>query len=208
MSLRHALAIKEVVYGPEHPEVAITLTNLGIVQLHLEELEAAGVSLRRALAIKEAVYGPEHPGVAPMLATLGGLQLRLGSAMPAREHPSERYRSSRRRSGPRGTRREHEDVRAAHGESTGRAGEPGAMTSGGGSPHSRPGPADGAPAPAIRDEGWPLPPRSDPRRRARAARARRPRARRRAARAASRPSARRTSQSANHAFFGSSGPCR
>jgi tetratricopeptide (TPR) repeat protein len=69
--LQRALAIQEAIYGPEHPEVAGTLGNLGIVQRQLGEFEAARASLQRALAIKEAVYGPEHPEVAGTLGNLG-----------------------------------------------------------------------------------------------------------------------------------------
>lgn len=33
---RRALAINEAAYGPDHPEIAAILTNLGIVQQELE----------------------------------------------------------------------------------------------------------------------------------------------------------------------------
>jgi Tfp pilus assembly protein PilF len=60
-SQQRALAIKQTVYGPEHPQVAITLGNLGIVQQQLGELEAAREGAVRALAIFERFLGPEHP---------------------------------------------------------------------------------------------------------------------------------------------------
>jgi len=81
---QRALAIEEAVYGPEHPEVAITLTNLGIVQLELGKLEAARVTLQRALAIREGVYGREHPEVAITLGNLGIVQQQLGEFEAAR----------------------------------------------------------------------------------------------------------------------------
>jgi len=59
-----ALTIIEEVYGPDHPEVASTLGNLGIVQRQLGEFEAARATQTRALTIEEAVYGPDHPEVA------------------------------------------------------------------------------------------------------------------------------------------------
>ena len=59
--LQRALAIKEAVYGPEHPEVAITLTNLGIVQQQLGELDAARADTGRPLGIFERRLGPDHP---------------------------------------------------------------------------------------------------------------------------------------------------
>jgi Tfp pilus assembly protein PilF len=49
-----ALAIREAVYGPDHPEVANDLYNLGIVLRELGDLSAARAALERALAIGEA----------------------------------------------------------------------------------------------------------------------------------------------------------
>jgi Tfp pilus assembly protein PilF len=57
-TLRRALAIREVVYGPEHPKVAITLGNLGRVQWQLGESDVARAALRRVLAINERFLGP------------------------------------------------------------------------------------------------------------------------------------------------------
>ena len=59
--MERALAIAEAAYGPDHPEVAITLTNLGNAQQQLGELPAARPTLERALAIKEAATGPTIP---------------------------------------------------------------------------------------------------------------------------------------------------
>jgi Tfp pilus assembly protein PilF len=59
-SLQRALAIREAVYGPKHPEVARTLGNLGNVQNELGEFEAARSNFQRALATFERFYGPGH----------------------------------------------------------------------------------------------------------------------------------------------------
>lgn len=67
MTQERALAIGKGVYAPEHPEVARTLSNLGLVQERLDEFDAARVIQQRALAIKEVVYGPAHPEVASTL---------------------------------------------------------------------------------------------------------------------------------------------
>jgi tetratricopeptide (TPR) repeat protein len=75
--LERALAIFEAAYGPDHPEVARTLTNLGLVQQQLGELAAARATQERALAIKEAAYGPDHPDVAATLGHLGLVQQQL-----------------------------------------------------------------------------------------------------------------------------------
>ena len=76
--LERALANEEAAYGPDHPQVAITLTNLGIVQQRLGELPAARATLERALAITEAAYGPDHPQVAITLTNLGIVQRAAG----------------------------------------------------------------------------------------------------------------------------------
>jgi CHAT domain-containing protein/tetratricopeptide (TPR) repeat protein len=69
---RRALAIKEKVYGPSHPEVAASLNNLATVQRLAGDYEAAKASYERTLAIREASLGPDHPDVA---WTLNGLAL-------------------------------------------------------------------------------------------------------------------------------------
>jgi tetratricopeptide (TPR) repeat protein len=73
-----ALAIIEAAYGPDHPEVAGTLTNLGIVVQQLGELGAARSAQERSLAIFEAAYGPDHPQVARTLTNLGLVLQELG----------------------------------------------------------------------------------------------------------------------------------
>jgi Tfp pilus assembly protein PilF len=51
----------EAAYGPNHPQVAIPLTNLGVTLGQLGELSAARATLERALAIAEAAFEPDHP---------------------------------------------------------------------------------------------------------------------------------------------------
>jgi Tfp pilus assembly protein PilF len=50
-----------VVYDSEHPDVASTLTNLGVVQERLGELDAARANTSRALGIFERRLGADHP---------------------------------------------------------------------------------------------------------------------------------------------------
>jgi nucleoside phosphorylase len=66
-----ALRIKEAAYGPDHPQVAITLGNLGLVARDQGDLAEARRLQERALRIKEAAHGPDHPQVAITLANLG-----------------------------------------------------------------------------------------------------------------------------------------
>jgi tetratricopeptide (TPR) repeat protein len=54
---QQALAIEEVVYGPDHLQVAKSLGNLGIVRKDLGDLAGARAAQERALAIKQAA-GP------------------------------------------------------------------------------------------------------------------------------------------------------
>ena len=79
-----ALTIKEAVYGPDHPDVARSLTNLGMVLRELGDLAGARAAQERALAIAEAAYGPDHPHVASILTGLGIVFSELGDLAGAR----------------------------------------------------------------------------------------------------------------------------
>ncbi|MFL6290531.1 MAG: tetratricopeptide repeat protein, partial [Thermoanaerobaculia bacterium] len=68
--LQEALAVRERLRGPDHPEVADTLVRLG----SLAQLSGRGDAMalfRRALAIREERLGPGHAGVADVLGKLG-----------------------------------------------------------------------------------------------------------------------------------------
>ncbi|HXD53763.1 MAG TPA: tetratricopeptide repeat protein [Solirubrobacteraceae bacterium] len=56
-----ALKIKEVTYGPDHPEVAKTLKNLGNTLKDLGDTQAARTATIRSHAIFVATLGEEHP---------------------------------------------------------------------------------------------------------------------------------------------------
>ena len=66
-----ALAIRERVLGPMHPEVATSLLSLAVVKLRRGEVEAARRAAGRSLAIRRETLGPEHPEVGAALAFLG-----------------------------------------------------------------------------------------------------------------------------------------
>ena len=68
-----ALAIKEKVFGKEHPEVAISLNNLGLLYKTQDKYAKAKPLYERALAIHEKVFGKEHPDVANSLNNLAVL---------------------------------------------------------------------------------------------------------------------------------------
>jgi len=59
-----ALAIREKVLGPGHPDTATSLNDLAHLLMDQGHLAAAQPRLERALAIREKVQGPEHPDTA------------------------------------------------------------------------------------------------------------------------------------------------
>jgi tetratricopeptide (TPR) repeat protein len=77
-AFERALAIEEVVYGPDHPNVARDVNNLGSVLRDLGQLEEARAAFERALAIFERVLGTEHPNVAEAANNLGEVLRVLG----------------------------------------------------------------------------------------------------------------------------------
>jgi tetratricopeptide (TPR) repeat protein len=79
------LVIKERLYGPDHPEVAITLTNLGNTYRALGKAQKSRELLERALVIKERHYGPNHPNLAATLTNLGNAYRDLGDTQKKRE---------------------------------------------------------------------------------------------------------------------------
>ena len=55
------MAIDEAAYGPEHPEVATVVNNLGSVLRDLGDLPGARAAFERALAIVRQFLGEDHP---------------------------------------------------------------------------------------------------------------------------------------------------
>jgi tetratricopeptide (TPR) repeat protein len=70
---RHALAISEMSYGPDHPTVAIRLNNLATLLQATNRFAEAEPLYRRALAIDEMRLGPDHPNVGIRLNNLAQL---------------------------------------------------------------------------------------------------------------------------------------
>ncbi len=68
-----ALAIYEKVLGPEHPDTALSLNNLGGLLYAQDNLTGSRPLYERALAIREKVLGPEHPDTATSLNSLASL---------------------------------------------------------------------------------------------------------------------------------------
>jgi len=68
------LAEQEQIVGPAHPQVATTLTNLGLLHQRMGHFQESLVALGRALKIEEETAGPESHGVGVALNNLGATQ--------------------------------------------------------------------------------------------------------------------------------------
>lgn len=71
--LRKALQIREELLGPEHPDTALSLNDLGRLYRAQAKYAEAEQLWQRALKIREKVSGPEHLNVAQSLHNLGEL---------------------------------------------------------------------------------------------------------------------------------------
>ncbi|MGD1224843.1 tetratricopeptide repeat protein, partial [Streptomyces krungchingensis] len=83
-----ALAVSEAVFGPEHPDTAIRLSNLASTFSALGRHGEALPLAERVLAVSEAVFGPEHPDTAIRLSNLATTFRDLGrhaEALPLAE---------------------------------------------------------------------------------------------------------------------------
>ena len=67
---QRALSIRETVLGPDHPLVAATHSNIGLVLWAQGNYEGALRAHRQAMAAREAAFGPEHPEVAASLSNI------------------------------------------------------------------------------------------------------------------------------------------
>jgi tetratricopeptide (TPR) repeat protein len=81
-----ALAIREKTLGPDHPDTAISLNNLGGLLQDMGDLAAARPYLERALDITEKALGPDHPDTVRSLNNLGGLLKTMGDLAAARPY--------------------------------------------------------------------------------------------------------------------------
>lgn len=82
-SHRRALSARLESRGPDHPEVATSLNNLGVLARRQGRLAEAERLHRRALAIRRATLGPDHPDVAQSQHNLGRTLLDAGDTAGA-----------------------------------------------------------------------------------------------------------------------------
>ncbi len=83
---KRALAIFEKALGPDHPDTALSLNNLGYLLRAMGELAAARPYYERALAIRENALGADHPDTATSLNNLGALLRAMGELAAARPY--------------------------------------------------------------------------------------------------------------------------
>jgi tetratricopeptide (TPR) repeat protein len=70
---RQALAVREQVFGQEHPDVAESLNSLALLSRFQGDYEQAERLHQQVLAIREKTLGPNHPTTAQSLNNLGVL---------------------------------------------------------------------------------------------------------------------------------------
>jgi tetratricopeptide (TPR) repeat protein len=68
-----ALELARQVHGPDHPEVAAILNNLGQLYVQQEKLDRAEAAHRESLTIYRETLDPDHPRLATTLSNLGRL---------------------------------------------------------------------------------------------------------------------------------------
>jgi tetratricopeptide (TPR) repeat protein len=81
-----ALVIREQILGPEHPDTAESLDNLGSLLIDRNDKEGGRPYLERALAIREKMLGPQHPDTLESMNNLGFLRQAMGDYEAARPY--------------------------------------------------------------------------------------------------------------------------
>jgi tetratricopeptide (TPR) repeat protein len=100
ITVERLLKIQEEAYGPDDPQVAMTLDNLGAIRLKLGELGEARALIERALAVLEGTYGPDDLEVAKTRGNLGIIQLDLWELGDARANLERALAVFQREYGP------------------------------------------------------------------------------------------------------------
>jgi len=83
--LRQAVALREKQYGADHPKLATSYSNLGMMERALGSLDAARGLLERAVKAWEGALPPGHPVLAKGYANLATVERSLGDYGRARE---------------------------------------------------------------------------------------------------------------------------
>ena len=91
-----AIAIREKVLGPNHPELGLSLNNLAEVYRLLARYSEAEPLYKRAIDIAEKALGPQHPTLALMLGNLALIHFQLGRNAEAEPLCGARSKFARR----------------------------------------------------------------------------------------------------------------
>ena len=86
-SHEQALAIRRKSLPPDHPDIAHSLNNLGVVQSELREYAAAKQSHEQALAIRRKSLPPDHPDIAQQSEQPGGGAVRVAGVCGGQAEP-------------------------------------------------------------------------------------------------------------------------
>jgi len=65
------------VLGPDHPQTALLVENIGNTLMQLGEIERASAVYARVLEVRREIYGPDHPSVASVLVAIADTSLAL-----------------------------------------------------------------------------------------------------------------------------------
>ena len=84
--LERVLALQEEHQGPEHPDVAMTLNNLGVTLTNLGRYDEAIEKYQRSLELHERLEGKDHPETGHAEHNLGYVLRRQGRYAEARAH--------------------------------------------------------------------------------------------------------------------------
>jgi tetratricopeptide (TPR) repeat protein len=82
--IQRALAVEEKAYAADHPTLAISYSNLALVERDLGNLAEARRLLQRAIAIDEKAYAADHPTLAVSYSNLALVERDLGNLAEAR----------------------------------------------------------------------------------------------------------------------------
>lgn len=83
---RRLISIREKIYGPEHPKIATSYNNIGIVYEDLSDYEKSLIFHGKSLQICEKQLGHDHPNTATSYNNIGHVYYALGNYRRALEN--------------------------------------------------------------------------------------------------------------------------
>jgi transcriptional regulator with XRE-family HTH domain/Tfp pilus assembly protein PilF len=95
-----ALALQELTLGPNHPEVASTLSNYGAFLLLHQDIDKGEALLHHALEIRQKVLGRDHPETADSLVCLAAISWRRKNYKEVEDRYQQALEIYRQKLGP------------------------------------------------------------------------------------------------------------